>query len=81
MFVLSPLREFSVIFRCKVSCKVCSAAEEHFKKVEILPRLHRPVQGKNIAESGKYLLVECRILGFRIRNRTNDCGIRKSKFH
>ena len=33
MFVLSPLREFSFIFRCKV----CSAAGENFKKVEILP--------------------------------------------
>ena len=38
--------------------------------------LHRPMQGKNIKESGKSLLVECRILIFRIRNRTNDCGIR-----
>ena len=36
MFVLSPLREFSFIFRCKV----CSAAGEHIKKLEILPRLH-----------------------------------------
>ena len=36
MFVLSPLREFSFIFRCKV----CSAAGEHFKKLEILPRSH-----------------------------------------
>ena len=34
--------------------------------------LHRPMQVKNIAESGKSLLVECRILTFRIRNRTND---------
>ena len=33
MFVLSPLREFSFIFRCKV----CSAAGENFKKFEILP--------------------------------------------
>ena len=36
VFVLSPLREFSFIFRCKV----CSAAGEHIKKLEILPRLH-----------------------------------------
>ena len=36
MFVLSPLREFSFIFRCKV----CSAAGGHVKKLEILLRLH-----------------------------------------
>ena len=36
MFVLSPLREFSFIFRCKV----CSAAGGNIKKLEILPRLH-----------------------------------------
>ena len=36
MFVLSPLREFSFIFRCEV----CSAAGGHIKKLEILPRLH-----------------------------------------
>ena len=36
MFVLSPLREFSFIFRRKV----CSAAGGHIKKLEILPRLH-----------------------------------------
>ena len=36
MFVLSPLLEFSFIFRCKV----CSAAGGHIKKLEILPRLH-----------------------------------------
>ena len=33
---LSPLREFSFIFRCKV----CLAAGGHFKKLEILPTLH-----------------------------------------
>ena len=36
VFLLSPLREFSFIFRCKV----CSAAGENIKKLEILPRLH-----------------------------------------
>ena len=36
MFVLSPLREFSFIFRCKL----CSAAGGHIKKLEILPKLH-----------------------------------------
>ena len=36
MFVLSPLREFSFIFRCEV----CSAAGRHIQKLEILPRLH-----------------------------------------
>ena len=36
VFVLSPLSEFSFIFRCKV----CSAAGGHIKKLEILPRLH-----------------------------------------
>ena len=36
MFVLSPLREFSFIFRGKV----CSAAGGNIKKLEILPRLH-----------------------------------------
>ena len=35
MFVLSPLREFSSIFRYKV----CSAAGGNIKKLEILPRL------------------------------------------
>ena len=38
VFVLSPLHEFSFIFRCKL--KVFSAAGGHFKKLEILPRLH-----------------------------------------
>ena len=36
VFVLSLLREFSSIFRCKV----CSAAEGNIKKLEILPRVH-----------------------------------------
>ena len=36
MFVLSPLREYSFIFRCKV----CSAPGQNIKKLEILPRLH-----------------------------------------
>ena len=36
VFVLSPLREFSFIFRYKV----CSTAGGNIKKLEILPRLH-----------------------------------------
>ena len=36
VFVLSPLREFSSTFRCKV----CSAAGGNIKKLEILPWLH-----------------------------------------
>ena len=44
MFVLGPLREFSFIFRCKV----CSAAGEHIKNLEILLRLH--VQRAKITE-------------------------------
>ena len=36
VFVLSALREFSFIFRCKV----CSTAGGNIKKLEILPRLH-----------------------------------------